>query len=248
MHHNPSKPVACSNHTNTGFSLVELLVVVGIMSVVMFAMLSMVESQRKSLTVFENKISAINLEKNVSVLMSEATSCTSALTFPITFSNPAGSVYNDIELKDKFGSLFLSADTTSVKNKYDKLDIKNIIFTNPNTIAASSSGMAEIMIYLKSSQSTMPLEPITIPIEVQLSAAGQITDCAGGGGAASDWSSMPEGVQCGIFMQTQGTVKADINCQGVNVKTGCPPGFTWANLGYFEAGGGARQFSTCIKD
>lgn len=62
-----------------------------------------------------------------------------------------------------------------------------------------------------------------------------------------NWSDMPRGTLCGLYMVTQSTVRANVRCQGRQVGSSCPPGFARADLGYFEAGGGARALVTCVK-
>ncbi|MBQ1784176.1 MAG: hypothetical protein II007_11035 [Gammaproteobacteria bacterium] len=61
------------------------------------------------------------------------------------------------------------------------------------------------------------------------------------------WGDMPAGATCGMYMQTQGVIKANVPCQGMSPISGCPSGFYKADLGYFEAGNGSRAFVTCVK-
>jgi len=63
-----------------------------------------------------------------------------------------------------------------------------------------------------------------------------------------NWSQMPAGSQCGIYMMTQNALHGYKDCQGYNPSISCPSGFTRAHLGYFEAGKGTRNFSTCMKN
>jgi len=63
----------------------------------------------------------------------------------------------------------------------------------------------------------------------------------------TSWDSMPAGTQCGIYMKTGNRIRAYTPCQGNNPRYGCPAGFSRSDLGYFEAGGGDRNFSTCLK-
>lgn len=63
-----------------------------------------------------------------------------------------------------------------------------------------------------------------------------------------DWSQMPSGSKCGDYVMTGGKTQVNVKCQGVDVKTRCPSGFTHRNFGYFEAGGGDRRYTWCSKN
>lgn len=65
--------------------------------------------------------------------------------------------------------------------------------------------------------------------------------------AGVNWDVMPVGTMCGIHMASQGGVRANDLCQGVNPRYGCPAKFSRRTLGYFEAGGGYRAWVTCVK-
>ena len=69
-----------------------------------------------------------------------------------------------------------------------------------------------------------------------------------GSSSAIDWSRMPASSHCGINMVTQSTLRGYKDCQGHNPAKSCPSGFSRADLGYFEAGKGDRNFSTCVKN
>ena len=235
-----------SQRKNQGFSLVELMIAVSIMSVVLYGSMTMFSNQMNNLKVFENKLSKLNLEKELGKIVAESASCNSAITFPISFSDPSNSVFNNIEISDKYGNLLISPDVTSSKNVYDHLQMSSIVLTNPNNIPANGSGIATLLVFPKPKNSKLSMSPIEVPIEVVLDATGDVSSCVGGGGG--NWASMPAGAHCGIFMQTQGSIKAQADCDGYNPAISCPTGFTRADLGYFEAGGGARKYATCVKN
>ncbi len=69
-----------------------------------------------------------------------------------------------------------------------------------------------------------------------------------GGSAKVTWAQMPSGSQCGIYMMSGGSLNGYKQCQGHNPRSSCPSGFSRATLGYFEAGGGDRNFTTCMKN
>ncbi|MCH2533947.1 MAG: prepilin-type N-terminal cleavage/methylation domain-containing protein [Bdellovibrionales bacterium] len=235
-----------SQKQNQGFSLVELMIVVGILSVVLYGSMSVFSKQMNDLKVYESKLSKINLEKDLGRIINEPTACNTAITFPISFSDPSNSVFNNFEISDKYGNLFISPNTASVKNTYDQLQLDSIVLTNPNNIPANGSGVANLLVFAKAKNTNLSMSPIEVPIEVMIDASGEVSSCVGGGGG--NWASMPSGAHCGIFMQTQGSIKAQADCDGHNPASSCPTGFTRADLGYFEAGGGARKFATCVKN
>lgn len=235
-----------SHKKNKGFSLVELMIVVGILSVVLYGSMSVFSKQMNDLKVYENKLSKLNLEKDLTKIIGEAASCNTAITFPVSFSDPSSSIFNNFEVSDKYGNLFISPNTASAKNTYDQLQLNSVVLTNPNNIPANGSGIANLLVFAKPKNSSLSMSPIEVPIEVVTDAGGNVSSCVGGGGG--NWASMPAGAHCGIFMQTQGTVKAQADCDGHNPASSCPAGFTRADLGYFEAGGGARKLATCVKN
>ncbi len=228
-----------------GFSLIELMIAASVLSFIIYITTSLINNQMDNLKVFENKISLISLEKDLTLLTTEPAICNTALTFPISFSDPDSSIINNIEIKDRYGNLFVSPNNASPKNQYDKLKVQSIILTNPNNIPANNSGMADLIVSVKAINSSYNHPSIRLSLEVTLNAAGNVISCGGG---TDDWSNMPSGTHCGVFMQTGGVIRSQKECQGHNPRSSCPAGFTRADLGYFEAGGGARQYATCIKD
>ena len=109
-----------SQRKNQGFSLVELMIAVSIMSVVLYGSMTMFSNQMNNLKVYENKLSKLNLEKELGKIVAESASCNSAITFPISFSDPSSSIFNNFEVSDKYGNLFISPNTASAKNTYDQ--------------------------------------------------------------------------------------------------------------------------------
>ncbi|TLS88097.1 hypothetical protein [Photobacterium damselae] len=67
-------------------------------------------------------------------------------------------------------------------------------------------------------------------------------------GEKIDWANMPSGTRCGNFVMSGGQTRALDLCQGHNPRYNCPPGFTRRDFGYFEAGGGPRQYNWCTKN
>lgn len=236
-----------NSKSQSGFSLVELMIAVSILSVILYGTMSVFKNQMHNLKVYENKLSKLQLEKDLDLLLRDTVSCNMALSFPITFSDPTNSVFNNFEIKDKYGATLLTYDVSSSKNTYDHLKMESIVLTNPNNILPNGSGIAQLIVFMKAENHNLSLAPIEIPVGVSLDASGKVNACSSGGLGGS-WASMPPGSHCGIFMQTQGSVKAQSDCDGHNPASSCPTGFTRADLGYFEAGGGARKLATCVKN
>lgn len=67
-------------------------------------------------------------------------------------------------------------------------------------------------------------------------------------GNEMSWDDAPSGALCGVNMMTRGKLRARVECQGHVPGTSCPNGFSLANFGYIEAGGGTRYSYLCIKD
>lgn len=57
----------------------------------------------------------------------------------------------------------------------------------------------------------------------------------------------PKGSMCGIYMMSQSSLNGYMDCKGHNPRYSCPTGYKRATLGYFEAGGGDRNISMCVK-
>lgn len=75
-----------------------------------------------------------------------------------------------------------------------------------------------------------------------------VDDSEESGGSTVNWNDMPSGSRCGNYVMSGGVTRSQTLCLGHNPRYSCPPGFSREDFGYFEAGGGPRQYNWCSKN
>lgn len=160
-----------------GFSLVEMMIVVGIMSVAMLGFSQFFLNQLQALNYVEDKQSYLEFRKRIFDLLADTTICTQSLQ---TVNKPSPNTPSPFEVKDDGGQVLYSG-TNQAQSTYDKIAIKSIEITTPVSIANNTSTDVDLDIRtqrLRSGGGPLEFSPITAKIKVQVDGSGQIVSCA----------------------------------------------------------------------
>jgi prepilin-type N-terminal cleavage/methylation domain-containing protein len=133
--------------SSKGFSLVEVMIVVGVMSIVTLGSARFIISQSKSIGFMEDRITWLSLKQELGYIMSDRAHCASLLknivlkpnaSLPLKIENELGRVIFDPALSD---------------NQFGKLNLSEGKIRNINVAGPQSVGEVEVSILVKRKRS-----------------------------------------------------------------------------------------------
>lgn len=151
-----------------GFSLVEIMISVGVLGLTMLAFSNLIQSQMKSIAQLEDKLSAVDMENLVNRLIASEDSCkNSFVDLNLAVDAEAASIK---DAKDN--------EIISKRLGFDRLSISKIS-VKPTSIAPGGGvGYAQLRIELASSRSPASIKPIEKEITVTTDASRRVVTCA----------------------------------------------------------------------
>jgi prepilin-type N-terminal cleavage/methylation domain-containing protein len=188
-----------------GFSMIELMVTLGILSIMGFAFTSIVINSNKEMKALEQKADALTLRANIEGTLSNLPVCTCNLVNNASVINvdALGTTFSDVgEIKS---SCAVGASTVVAGNAVaagTQLEVDNIKIENIESLGVAENYKAKMNIRFKlNSNNIRAIKPITLNVHFKTDSttpttAKKITECsfvAGSSGVAQISGSCPEG-------------------------------------------------------
>lgn len=163
-----------------GMSLVEILVVVGLMTITMFAMMSFMSTQYKEAKALNESLARTELQRYLLTTLSDGAICTAELANPSLFTagalpytlNTDDLAANSIELTSIHAAAVATAPIVIQKNAVvnvgsnANLEVSSILFKNFISTGASDKYMADLQVSFTPSSMVRPLKPATLKVIV----------------------------------------------------------------------------------
>lgn len=166
------------NQNKKGFSLIEILVAVGIVSIVGFALTTLFISTQKQNKFIEQKLEKVELEQSIVKLLSDNSTCSCLLNGPAW--STGTTEINLASLKNGCsGNDLIQASQPINPNSQIRIDTIKI-----KDISDVGSGMISGVIEIKLKDTIQPMKPIVISgqsfITDNVATPTKITSCLGG--------------------------------------------------------------------
>jgi len=159
---------------NLGFSLVEVMVVVGIMAVVSLGSATFIMNQNKAISFMEDRISRISFEQELSIAMNDRTSCLNAIG-----KNPLKKGESrPVRIENELGKVLF--DPQANENTFEMLRLSEAQVTNISVKGPQSVGEVEISILverMREGGGVQRLRPVTARFPVSTNNTGQFKNC-----------------------------------------------------------------------
>lgn len=169
-----------------GFSLVQVVVAMSVMSVMGLGLTNMIQNQARSVYYLEDQMSHQNFKKELESLLMDNAICGSSLNgknLPTTLVSVAPASGTDFTIINSSGVvLFNPADSN--KNSYDNLIINDIRMQNLDIVNPLVGGNVNLQISLgRKRGSGQVLKNINVVKAVMLDASWNVQACLGGSGS-----------------------------------------------------------------
>ncbi|MEO0336857.1 MAG: prepilin-type N-terminal cleavage/methylation domain-containing protein [Pseudomonadota bacterium] len=160
--------------TKQGFSLIETMIVVGIMGVIALGSMRFIIQQGKTISLMEDRLSRVTLETQLSQELRTDVGCQANLVGLDLTSDGA----QLIDLKRSDGSIRYSA-THAILSQYDQLKIDQISIRNISVPGPNSSGEVEVEIRTRRQRNNVHKEmrPIQMRFLASTDASNRISHC-----------------------------------------------------------------------
>jgi prepilin-type N-terminal cleavage/methylation domain-containing protein len=165
---------------NKGFSIIEVVISMSIMSVLALGMGTLITNQSRSLIQLEDRLSKVDLKRTIEQVLSYSDACKKSFQNK----NMSTGVVNNLSLKDQFNNPQISTG-----DNFDRLKVNNIKLQG-NPIVANALNNVDLVIQLADILG-MVFKPLTFPMSVNLNAARTITDCSFTGASNIEFQWMP---------------------------------------------------------
>jgi len=148
-----------------GFSLVEVVIATGIMSVVAIGMSNLIQNQSQSISFLEDRLSKNDVKVFVTSKLSDGDGCTNTLLNNNVLAK--GNIINLSSLKDKDNSDFIVIGDDDL-GVYDRLEISEIELENEDVpLSLNATGMMKLRVFVtRQRASAGPLELAPVEIDV----------------------------------------------------------------------------------
>ncbi len=155
----------CRN--SKGFSLVEVVIVVGLMGVIAVGVASMMADMHKSVARLEDQLSKTGLKERLNFLLAEEDSCNQSMV-----GKTLSTLNQEIVVKDSTGETVLKSGDV-----YDYLSVDKIELYTDNP-QPNRYNTAELVVFVESQRfKDLRMHPVTVDVHVYLNAAMQVTGC-----------------------------------------------------------------------
>ena len=161
-------------HRQAGFSLIEVLIAAGVLSVLSLAMANLVAQQRKSTAYLERQLAKVQLIRNIETILKDGISCQNTLvgtTLPAV-----GNSVNIGSLRDNGGAIIYRSN-----HIYNRLQLGQIEVKNATVSTHSSTGFVDMIVPIKlaSAEGPKALRPGVFRISVSVDSSNIVSGCSG---------------------------------------------------------------------
>lgn len=157
-----------------GFSLIEVMIVVGVMSIVTLGSARFIIGQSKSIAFMEDRIEWLSLKTELGHIMNDRNHCAALINNMVLPKNEA----KPIKIENELGRIIF--DPSLQENTFGHLKLSNGQIRNINIEGPQSVGEVEVSINVERKRSgggPQILKPVTVRFPVATNNTGQIKSC-----------------------------------------------------------------------
>ena len=162
-----------SLNTESGFSIIEVILAATIMSGLSLVFGTMIVQQRQAAIQLEDQLARLQLTRNVESMLVESMACQISLLGVVI---PVSGSTDISVLKDKLGHPIVASNSVT-----DNLKVGQISVTNVTVPSPSASGIVEVVLPIQRARSSfgvVDLRPISTKMRVTVDGMRQVTSCA----------------------------------------------------------------------
>ena len=161
-------------HRQAGFSLIEVLITAGVLSILSLAMANLTAQQRKSTAYLERQLAKVDLIRNIETILQDGPNCQKTLE---TITMPAVDASVDVaSIKDSSG-----AEIYESSEIYNRLKLEKIEVINRTVVSASSTGFVDMLVHIKleeSAEGPKALYPGVFRLSVTVDGSNIVSGCS----------------------------------------------------------------------